>query len=73
MDAAGGGVVGLVLAAVVILFLGRRFASLGAGMVDRGALGWMDWLLLALVPVVAVLVAMLTARITVLRSLRKML
>jgi cell division transport system permease protein len=73
VDAAGGGVVGLLLAAVVVLFLGRRFASLGAGMVDRGALGWMDWLLLALVPVVAVLVAMLTARITVLRSLRKML
>jgi cell division transport system permease protein len=73
VDAAGGGVVGLLLAAVVILFLGRRFASLGAGMVDRGALGWADWLLLALVPLAAVLVAMVTARITVLRSLRKML
>lgn len=73
VDAAGGGLVGLLLAAVVILFLGRRFASLGAGMVDRGALGWVDWVLLALIPVIAVVVATITARITVLRSLRNML
>lgn len=73
VDAAGGGVVGLALALVVILFLGRRFAGLGAGMVDRGALGVTDWLLLALVPVIAVALAMVTARLTVLHSLRKML
>lgn len=73
VDAAGGGAVGLVLAIVVILFLGRRFAGLGAGMVDQGALGWFDWLLLGLVPVVAVILATVTARITVMRTLRKML
>ena len=73
VDAAGGGVVGLALAAVVILFLGRRFAGLGAGMVDGGALGLSDWLLLALIPLIAVLLAMVTARLTVLRSLAKML
>ncbi|MCB2059148.1 MAG: cell division protein [Novosphingobium sp.] len=73
VDAAGGGAVGLVLAIVVIMFLGRRFASLGAGMVDQGALGWFDWLLLALVPVAAVVLAMVTARITVMHTLRKML
>jgi cell division transport system permease protein len=73
VDALGGGVVGLVLAAVVILALGRRFAGLGAGMVDNGALGLVDWLLLALVPVMTTLLAMLTARLTVIRTLRKML
>lgn len=73
IDAAGGGVVGLALAAVVILFLGRRFAGLGAGMVDGGALGLIDWLLLGLIPVIAVALAMTTARLTVLHSLRKML
>jgi cell division transport system permease protein len=73
VDAAGGGVVGLALATVVILFLGRRFAGLGAGMVDGGALGLVDWLLLALIPLIAVLLAMVTARLTVLRSLAKML
>jgi cell division transport system permease protein len=72
-DAAGGGMIGLLLALVVILFLGRRFGSLGAGLVNEGALGWTDWATLALVPVVAVFLAMLTARVTVLRTLRKML
>jgi len=73
IDAAGGGVVGLALALVVILFLARRFAGLGAGMVDSGALGWNDWLLLVLVPVVATGLAMVTARLTVMHALRKML
>jgi cell division transport system permease protein len=73
IDAAGGGVVGLALAAVVILFLGRRFAGLGAGMVDSGALGVVDWSLLVLIPVLAVVLAMVTARFTVLHNLRKML
>lgn len=72
-DAAGGGTVGLALALVVILSLGRRFAGLGAGLVDSGALVWTDWLLLALVPVLSTLLAMLTARLTVLHALRKML
>lgn len=72
-DAAGGGAVGLALALAVILAIGRRFAGLGAGMVDNGALIWSDWLLLALVPVLSTLLAMLTARLTVLQALRKML
>ncbi len=73
VDAAGGGLVGLILAIVVIMFLGRRFAGLGAGMVDSGALTWSDWLLLAAVPVAAAILAMFTARFTVMHALRKML
>lgn len=72
-DAAGGGAVGLALAMVVVLVLARRFAGLGAGLVDSGALGWSDWLLLALVPLFSTLLAMVTARLTVLHALRKML
>ena len=72
-DAAGGGTVGLALALVVILLLGRRFAGLGAGLVDNGALVWSDWLLLGLVPILATVLAMVTARFTVLHALRKML
>lgn len=72
-DAAGGGTVGLALALVVILALARRFSGLGAGLVDNGALVWSDWLLLALVPILATLLAMLTARLTVLHALRRML
>jgi cell division transport system permease protein len=72
-DAAGGGAVGLALGLVAVLFLGNRFASLGAGLVAGGALGWSDWVLLALVPIGGVVLAMITARITVLRALKKML
>lgn len=73
VDAAGGGVVGFALAVVVILFLGRRFAGLGAGLVNSGSLGMTDWLLLALVPLAATALAMVTARFTVMHALRKML
>jgi len=73
IGAAGGGIAGLLLAIIVILFLGKRFASLGAGLVDSGALGFSDWLLLAMVPVFAAGLAMLTARLTVIHTLRKML
>lgn len=72
-DAAGGGAVGLALGMVVIVSLGRRFSGLGAGMVSSGALVWSDWLLLALVPLLATGLAMLTARLTVMHALRKML
>jgi cell division transport system permease protein len=72
-DAAGGGAIGLALALAVILSLGRRFSGLGAGMVSSGALVWTDWLLLALVPLLATGLAMMTARLTVMHALRKML
>jgi len=72
-DAAFGGLIGLGFAAVAIVVLGRRFAGLGAGMVSNGALSLFDWLLLALVPLAAIVLAMVTARIAVVRTLRKML
>ncbi len=73
VDAAGGGVVGFALATVVVLLLGRRFSGLGAGLVQQGSLGWSDWILLAMVPLAAALLAMVTARFTVMHALRKML
>ncbi|WP_313958526.1 cell division protein [Novosphingobium sp. 9] len=72
-DAGAGGALGLALAVAVILGLGQRFAGLGAGLVDYGALVWSDWVLIVLVPVLATLLAMVTARMTVLHALRKML
>lgn len=72
-DAAGGGAVGLALGLVAVLFLGQRFSGLEAGLVDSGALDWFDWLLLALIPIAGVLLAMITARQTVVSALRKML
>ena len=56
-----------------VLLLGRQFAGLGAGLVSGGALGLVDWLVLALVPVAWAALAMITARFAVLRTLRQML
>ena len=72
-DAAGGGTIGLALGLVIVLLLGRQFGDLGAGLVNSGALGWIDWVLLALVPVAGVALSLVTARQTVIRALRKML
>jgi cell division transport system permease protein len=72
-DAVGGGTVGLALGLVVVLFFGRRFAELGAGLVGGGSLLWYDWAVLALVPLAGTALAMITARVTVLRALRRML
>lgn len=73
VDAIGGGAVGLALGLVVVLFFGRRFAELGAGLVGGGSLRWYDWAVLALVPLAGVALAMVTARVTVVRALRRML
>ncbi|MCA1662022.1 MAG: cell division protein [Novosphingobium sp.] len=73
IDAAAGGAVGLVLAVAVIGLLGERFAALGFGLAGAASLGWGDWLMIALVPVAAVVLATLTARATVLRALRRIL
>ena len=73
VDAVLGGLVGLALGLAAMALLGRQFAGLGSGMVTGGALGPVDWGLLAAIPAIAVILAMLTARMTVLSALRRML
>lgn len=73
IDAAVGGVVGLGLGLGAALLLGRQFAQLGSGMVAGGGLGPIDWALLGAIPVIGVFLAMLTARLTVLAALRRIL
>lgn len=73
LDAAVGGVLGLVLGATAILLMGNRFAALDSGMVAGGSLLPLDWAILAMVPLFAVGIAVYTARMTVISSLRKML
>lgn len=73
IDAIAGGLVGLGLGIAAIFVLGRQFAALGSGLVSAGGLGWVDWLLIALIPVAGAALAVLTARVTVLRALGRML
>ena len=72
-DATLGGTVGLALGLAAVLFLGQQFAGLDSGMVAGGGLSWVNWLMLAAIPVAGVMIAMLTARLTVIGALRRML
>ncbi|MGB3737836.1 MAG: cell division protein [Pontixanthobacter sp.] len=76
-DAVIGGVAGMALGLVAVLILGQQFSDLGAGMAAGGgadgALALFDWVLIACIPLVGVAIAVLTARITVLAALRRML
>ena len=73
IDALIGGVVGLLLGIGAIFLLGQQFAALGSGMIAGGGLGMGDWIALGAIPLAGVAIAMLTARLTVLATLRKML
>ncbi len=73
LDAVIGGVLGLVAGVFAMSLLARQFAALQSGMVAGGTLTAVDWVLIALVPLFAVAIAVYTARMTVLSSLRKSL
>ena len=73
IDALIGGVVGLLLGIGAIFLLGQQVAALGSGMIAGGGLGMGDWIALGAIPLAGVAIAMLTARLTVLATLRKML
>lgn len=72
-DAAIGGVVGLAIGTGAVLLLARQFSRLGSGMVAGGGMHLADWLVIAAVPIVGMVAAVLTARITALLALRRML
>jgi cell division transport system permease protein len=67
-----GGIAGSALAALTVLGLQRLFAGLDTPLLAGLGLGAGHWALLAILPVAAALVAMVTARVTVLRSLNRM-
>jgi cell division transport system permease protein len=73
IDAAAGGVGGLLLGTVAIGLMGHQFAALGSGMMTSTGLGWTDWLIICSIPLAGVLLAVLTARYSVLSALRRML
>lgn len=73
IDALLGGVIGLAFGTAAVLLIGHQFAALDSGMVAGGVLAPLDWIVLAAIPVAGILLAMLTARITVMSALRRML
>lgn len=72
-EAAFGAVVGTALGVVAVWLLGQQFAALDSGMASGGGLVLKDWLIIAAVPLAGVLIALLTARITIALALKGML
>jgi cell division transport system permease protein len=68
-----GGIVGVLLALILIAVLGIFAKRAGDGLIASVGLPWTTWLALCLLPVVAGLLTMLTARWTVHRALRETL
>lgn len=72
-DAVLGGAAGLAIGVAGVMVLGKQFAALGSGMMAGGGLTLFDWLMLAGIPIAGVVIAIVTARLTVLASVRRML
>jgi len=72
-EAVLGAVLGAGLGVAAVWLLGQQFAALGSGMVSGGGLMLFDWLVIGAVPLAGVLLAGLTARITIALALKDML
>jgi cell division transport system permease protein len=72
-EAAFGALLGAGLGVAAVWLLGQQFAALDSGMVSGGGLLLTDWLAIAAIPVLGVLLALATARITIALALKDML
>ena len=68
-----GALLGAGLGIAAVWLLGQQFAQLGSGLVSGGGLALADWLVIGAVPLAGVLLAGLTARITIALALKDML
>lgn len=73
LDALLGGIVGFIVAAVVIIAVGGRFAAVEAGLLSGAHFPYYGWAILALIPLAVMALAMLMARMTVISALKRML
>ena len=67
-----GGVLGLILAAVTLAALALAAQGVDQMLLPRLSLGLAAWVALLCVPLASALIAMITARMTVLRALRRL-
>ena len=73
LDALLGGVIGLLGGAVIIWLIGMQLTALGSGLVQSVGLDWWSWLIIAAIPILGMFLAMITARLTVVGALKKIL
>lgn len=72
-EAVFGAIIGTAIGAAAVWLLGQQFAALDSGMVAGGGLKLADWFILASVPLAGVVLALVTARITIALALKAML
>jgi cell division transport system permease protein len=73
LDALLGGIVGFIVAAVVIITVGGRFAAVEPGLLSGAHFPHYGWAILALIPLAVMALAMLMARMTVISALKRIL
>lgn len=73
LDALFGGALGFIIGVFVLVGIGSRVGAVGSDLLGSAGLAAVDWLLLLALPIAGIGLAMLVARMTVLRALRKML
>ena len=73
LDALFGGLVGFAAAALVLFLIGNRVSALGSELIGSAALPPTAWAMLAALPVAGVVLAMMVARLTILRALGRLL
>ncbi|MBV9842939.1 MAG: cell division protein [Sphingomonadaceae bacterium] len=73
LDALFGGGIGFLAGILVILLLGAEISRVGSALLGVGHLPPAAWLLIAILPFLAMALATVTARITVVNALRQML
>lgn len=73
LDALFGGLIGFILAGIVLIALGNRVAALGSELLGSAAISAAGWGVLIVLPLFGVGLAMLVARVTILRALGRLL
>ena len=73
LDAAFGGLTGFILAGAVLIGIGERVSDLGSELLGSAAIPAEGWVTLLALPAFGVILAMMVARLTILRALGRML
>ncbi|GAB5487488.1 MAG: FtsX-like permease family protein [Parasphingorhabdus sp.] len=73
LDALLGGLLGLIAGTGIIWLIGTQLSAIESGLVQSLGLSWYSWLIIAAIPILGMFLAMMTARSTVMRALKKIL
>ncbi len=73
LDVLFGGLLGFAIAVLVLLLIGGRVSAIGSELLGSASLPAQAWAMLLLLPVAGALLALLVARITILRALGRLL